>query len=95
MAVVVLYLPVGAVSGWPALLINRYVVRLPWSEFRIGFGPFLVGMATELVGRRGLSAGAYLLLVGLGPLALRQGRLPARRAGWAGWFMRSWCCGCR
>ena len=81
---VVLYAPVGAVSGWPALLANRYVARHPWPEFRVGFGPFLVTTATELLGQRGLSAAAYLVLLALAPLALRYGRLAAaaRQLGW-------------
>ena len=80
----VLYAPVGAVSGWPALLANRYVARHEWAEFRHGFGPFLVITATELLGQRGLSAAAYLALLALAPVALRWGRLPvpARRLGW-------------
>jgi len=80
----VLYAPVGAVSGWPALLANRYVARHPWPEFRAGFGPWLVGTATELLGQRGLSAAACVAVLGLAPGALRWGGLPApaRRLGW-------------
>lgn len=80
----VLYAPVGAVSGWPALLANRYVARHPWPEFRVGFGPWLLGTATELLGQRGLSAAAYVAVLGLAPVGLRWGGLPApaRRVGW-------------
>jgi hypothetical protein len=80
----VLYAPVGAVSGWPALLANRYVARHEWAEFRPGFGPFLVITAAELLGQQGLSAAAYVLLLALAPLALSVGCLPAstRRLGW-------------
>jgi hypothetical protein len=83
-AAIVLYAPVGAVTGWPALLANRYVARHAWPEFRQGIGPFLLGTATELLGQRGLSAVAYCLVLGLAPLALRSRRLPAatRRLGW-------------
>ena len=80
----VLYAPIGAVSGWPALLANRYVASSSWAAFREAIGPFLVGTATELLGQRGLSAAAYGLLLLLAPVALRWGRLPAptRRLGW-------------
>ena len=79
----VLYAPVGAVTGWPALLANRYVARHPWPEFRQGIAPWLLGTATELLGQRGVSAAAYCLVLGLAPAALRWGRLPAptRRLG--------------
>ena len=85
---VVLYAPVGAVSGWPALLANPYVARHAWPEFRVHIGDFLVGTATELLGQRGLSAAAYGLVLTLAPLALRAGRLPAstRRVGWLLWL---------
>ncbi|GAB3636032.1 hypothetical protein GCM10027422_16220 [Hymenobacter arcticus] len=80
----VLYAPIGAVSGWPALLANPYVARQAWPEFRVAVGPFLVGTATELLGQRGLSAAAYVLLLLLAPVALGRGQLPApsRRLGW-------------
>ncbi len=81
---VVLYVPVGVVSGWPALLANRYVARHAWPEFRAGIGPWLLGTAAELLGQRGPSALAYVGVLALAPAALRWGRLPAaaRRLGW-------------
>jgi len=81
---VVLYAPVGAVTGWPALLANPYVARHGWAEFSQGIGPWLLGTATELLGQRGVSAAAFCLVLGLAPLALRRGRLPepTRRLGW-------------
>lgn len=81
---VVLYAPVGMVSGWPALLANPYVARHAWPEFSAGIGPWLLGTATELLGQRGLSAVVYVGVLGLAPLALRRGWLPAaaRRLGW-------------
>lgn len=81
---VVLYVPIGAVSGWLALLANPYVARQAWPEFRVAVGPFLVGTATELLGQRGLSAAAYGLLLLLAPVVLWRGQLPAptRRLGW-------------
>jgi hypothetical protein len=83
-----LYAPVGAVTGWPALLTNRYVARHPWPEFSQGIGPFLLGTATELLGQRGLSALAFCGVLGLVPVALRWGQLPApaRRLGWLLWL---------
>jgi hypothetical protein len=79
----VLYAPVGAVTGWPALLANRYVARHEWAEFRQGIAAWLLGTATELLGQRGLSAAAFCLVLGLAPGALRWGRLPepTRRLG--------------
>lgn len=87
-AATVLYAPVGAVTGWPALLANRYVARHAWLEFSQGIAPWLLGTATELLGQRGLSAGAFGLVLGLAPVALRWGRLPAptRRLGWLLWL---------
>ena len=80
----VLYLPVGVVSGWPALLANPYVARHAGPEFWAGIGPWLVGTAAELLGQRGLSAAAFCGLLGLAPVALWWGRLPgpARRLCW-------------
>ncbi len=84
LGVVVLSAPIGAVSGWPALLANPYVARHAGPEFRAAVGPFLLGTAAELLGQRGLSAAAYVLVLVLTPAALRWGPLPGptRRLGW-------------
>ena len=94
LAAAVLYAPVGAVSGWPALLANPYVAHHAGPAFWANFGSFLVTTAAELLGQRGWSAAAYVGLLGLVPLALHWGRLPAatRRLAWllyaqlAGWL---------
>jgi hypothetical protein len=83
--VAVLYAPVVAVSGWPALVANPYVTRVPFAAFWANVGPYyLLGTASELLGRRETSAGLFVLLAVLGPLALRWGSLPeqTRRFGW-------------
>jgi hypothetical protein len=85
LTVVVLYAPVVAVSGWPALVANRYVIREPFDAFWANVGPYyLLGTASELLGRRETSAGLFVLMAVLGPVALRWGGLPepARRLGW-------------
>ncbi len=85
LVVAVLYAPVVAVSGWPALVANPYVTRVPLPEFWAKVGPYyLLGTASELLGRREVSAAVFGLLAVLGPVALRWGKLPegARRLGW-------------
>jgi hypothetical protein len=85
LTVAVLYAPVVAVSGWPALVANPYVTREPFDAFWTHVGSYyLLGTASELLGRRETSAGLFVLMTVLGPLALRWGGLPepARRLGW-------------
>ena len=78
-----LYAPVGAVTGWAALLRNPYVHSLSWAEFRHGFyNPYLLGVASQLWGQARLS---LLLLGGLAlgaGLLLRRAQRPARALGW-------------
>jgi uncharacterized membrane protein len=88
LTVAVLYAPVVAVSGWSALVANHYVTREPFATFWANVGPYyLLGTASELhelLGRRETSAGLFVLMAVLGPVALRWGGLPepARRLGW-------------
>jgi hypothetical protein len=85
LTVAVLYAPVVAVSGLPALVANRYVIREPFDVFWANVGSYyLLGTASELLGRRETSASLFVLIAVLGPLALRWGGLPeaARRLGW-------------
>jgi hypothetical protein len=85
LTVAVLYTPVVAVSGLPSLVANPYVTREPFAPFWANVGSYyLLGTASELLGRRETSAGLFVLMAVLGPLALRWGRLPeqARRLGW-------------
>ncbi|MGI4835672.1 MAG: hypothetical protein ACRYFK_19630 [Janthinobacterium lividum] len=82
---VLLYAPVGAVSGWPALLANPYVTHAPGARYWATIGSFLLGTATELLGRPGWSALAWLALA-LGALLVlaraRQLPAPRRQLGW-------------
>jgi hypothetical protein len=85
LTIALLYAPVVAVSGWPALVANRYVTREPFDAFWANVGSYyLLGTASELLGRREASAGLFVLMAVLAPVALRWGRLPeaARRLGW-------------
>jgi len=82
--VAVLYAPVVAVSGWPALVANPYVERLSAPDFWATLDQYLLGTASELLGRREASAGLFVLVAGLTPWVLWRGGLPepARRLGW-------------
>jgi hypothetical protein len=83
--VLVLYSPVGAVSGWEALLNNSYISPDPWPLYRVFIGPYLMSVATEVIGREGLSTLAFLaVLLLVPPVLLLARRLPAptRRLGW-------------
>ena len=75
-----LYAPVGAVSGWPALLANPYVARNAGAAYWANIGPFLNAMATELLGRAGWSAAAYAALVLAAPLVLWRAGQPVRHS---------------
>jgi len=80
-----LYLPVGLLSGWRALLHNPYVVPLSPSQFWGRFaGYYLWGTIAELWGRPGVSIPGLLVLVGSAPL-LWQKMAAARRAGVLAW----------
>lgn len=78
----ILYTPVGAVTGWAALLHNPYVRPLSAAEFGSGLGAYLTEAATRLWGQGRLTLG-WLALLAVGvPLLLRRAS-PARRAmGW-------------
>jgi hypothetical protein len=85
LTVAVLYAPVVTVSGWPALVANRYVTQEPFDAFWANVvSYYLLGMGSELLGRREMSASLFMLIAVLGPLAFRWGGLPetARRLGW-------------
>ena len=85
LTVAVLYAPVVAVSGWPALVANRYVLRLAAADFWAHLGPYyLLGTASELLGRGAVSACLFGAVAVLAPLGLWRGQLtePARRLGW-------------
>ncbi len=85
LVVAVLYAPVVAVSGWPALVANRYVLRLSPAEFWPHVGPYyLLGTASELLGQRLVSALFFVAVAALTPLVLTRGHLPepTRRLGW-------------
>ncbi|WP_223649733.1 hypothetical protein [Hymenobacter psoromatis] len=81
----VLYAPIGAVSGWNMLVANPYVRPMPGNTFWTGLGPFyLLGTASELLGQRAISAALFVAIASATPLVLRWGKLPepARRLGW-------------
>ncbi|MVN75490.1 hypothetical protein GO988_04050 [Hymenobacter sp. HMF4947] len=79
----VLYAPVGAVLGWPALLHNPYVQSLSWAAFGRGlYDPYLLGMASQLWGQGRASLLGLAVLAGVGALALSRWRGPARHLGW-------------
>ncbi len=85
LVVAVLYAPVVAVSGWPALVANRYVLRLSPAEFWPQVGPYyLLGTASELLGQRLVSALFFVVVAVLTPLVLTRAQLPepTRRLGW-------------
>lgn len=81
----VLYAPVGAVSGWPRLLANRYVaphsLAVAWALGRT----YLYTTADALLGsvRPGLVGGA--LLLALAPLVLRRAKGISGRSRWLVW----------
>ncbi|GAB3634489.1 hypothetical protein GCM10027422_00790 [Hymenobacter arcticus] len=78
----ILYAPVGAVTGWAALLHNPYVRPLSEAEFLRGLGTYLTEAATRLWGQGRLTLGWLAVLAVVVPLLLRRAS-PARRAvGW-------------
>jgi hypothetical protein len=83
--VMVLYSPVGVVSGWEVLLGNSYISPGPWPLYRVLIGPYLMTVATELIGREQLSTFIFIALLVLVPLMLLLARrlpAPTRRLGW-------------
>jgi hypothetical protein len=81
----VLYVPIGAVSGWPALFSNTYITPIGWADYWAQLGFYLVETTTTLLGQRGWSALAFGGLIVVVPLVLAEAtRLPAstRRLGW-------------
>jgi hypothetical protein len=85
--VLVLYGPIGAVSGWPALLDNPYVAPDPWSTYRVMIGPYLMETATELLGWAGGSTLAWLVLVVVAPLVLLLARRLPKLTQQLGWLL--------
>ncbi|WP_210515506.1 hypothetical protein [Hymenobacter terricola] len=79
-----LYAPVGAVSGWPRLLANSYVVPASWATFRASALANIYEKTQELFGvvRPVLLLGGAL--AALVPLALWRARLPALERSLAG-----------
>ncbi len=79
---VILYAPVGAVTGWDAILHNPYVRPLSGAEFWRSLGEYLTEAATRLWGQGRITLGWLAALVVLVPLLLRRAG-PARQAvGW-------------
>ncbi|GAA3987232.1 hypothetical protein [Hymenobacter antarcticus] len=68
-----LYLPVGLLSGWPALFTNPYVGRLTATHFWEYFGPYyLWGTVGVLLGSQLVMVPAFLLLVSGGLWLIRR-----------------------
>ncbi|MGI4872992.1 MAG: hypothetical protein ACRYFX_17665 [Janthinobacterium lividum] len=82
------YLPVGLVSGWGALLSNPYVQPAPnWPIFWQGLPLYLLEVVSRLWGH-----GRFLLpvlgsLVLVGPLVLPRLRPAVQPLGWLSWAM--------
>ena len=73
-----LYLPVGLLSGWPALLANNYVVRLTAAHFWSNLGPYyLWGTVGTLLGQQLVTVPALLLLISGGMVLIRRWAPPA------------------
>lgn len=85
----VLYAPVGCVSGWPRLLANRYLASHAPADFWATGRAYLYEATGMLLGpvRPVLLLGAALL--GLTPWLLARARLPARSRwlAWASWAL--------
>ncbi|WP_143080038.1 hypothetical protein [Hymenobacter arizonensis] len=85
----VLYMPVGAVSGWDRLLTNRYLAPHSFAEFWTLSRAHLYETAAMLLGpvRPGLVCSAILLA--LTPLVLLRQRalLPKHWLAWGAWLM--------
>ena len=68
-----LYLPVGLLSGWSALLANPYVERLTATHFWTYFGPYyLWGTVGVLLGSQLVMVPALLLLISGGLWLIRR-----------------------
>jgi hypothetical protein len=79
------YAPVGAVSGWSALLANRYIARSAWLVYKAAIGPFLVTTAADFMGHRGWSVLVFSsMVVSVPPVLVLARGLPqaTRRIAW-------------
>ena len=83
-----LYLPVGLLSGWTALLANPYVARLSATHFWAEFGPYYLWTTIgTLLGNQRLTLPPLLLLLTVGPLLVRRWaprHWPVAALAWAG-----------
>ena len=88
-ATVLLYAPVGAVSGWSRLLANQYVRPAPWAVFAAQVPGSLYETTDVLFGavRPVLLAGAALLVLAPVALSKRLCSAQARSLGWATWAL--------
>jgi hypothetical protein len=77
---IALYLPVGMLSGWAALVANPYVAQLTTAHFWQYFGPYyLWGTVGALLGQPAATVPLLLGLLLLGPLLVWRWALPAWR----------------
>lgn len=81
---VLLYSPVGAISGWPALFQNSYVASsLRWNDFWQGlYNPYLLDAASRLWGHGRWSTAMLAGLAVLAPFGLVRVRPALRPLGW-------------
>ena len=86
---VVLYSPLGAVSGWERLLANRYVASRAATQFWPGFRPRLYEVAAELLGPPVRLSGPVWLGTALfgGALSWRMRAGFRRRAALLAWLL--------
>lgn len=84
-----LYSPVGAVSGWERLLANRYVASRAAAQFWPGFRPRLYEVAAELFGPAVRWSGPLWLGLALlgGAIGWHGPAGPRRRAALVAWLL--------
>lgn len=82
---VVLYSPVGCVSGWPRLLANRYLAPYPLAAFARTIPAYLYEAASLVLGPARPALIGVAVLLGLTPLVLRRGRHTGR-GPWLAWL---------
>ncbi|MET4073193.1 hypothetical protein [Hymenobacter sp. UYCo722] len=87
--VVLLYSPIGAISGWDRLLANRYVTSRAAAQFWPGFRPRLYEVAAELFGLPVRVSGPLWLGIALlgGAISGRMLGGARRRAALLAWLL--------
>ncbi|WP_162549772.1 hypothetical protein [Hymenobacter nivis] len=84
--VALLYLPVGWLTGWPLLLNNPFVARMPPAFFWQRLLPYYVPITVTLLYGRAVLVWPLLGLLAMGPAAVARWAPPAwRPAAWLAW----------